>query len=320
MRKIIILVLVQAFCCLAEAHPGIGIVSDNRGNIYYTDLKNIWKITADGSRSIVVHNVHSHELSIDEEGNLYGEHLWYNGETANTWGHYVWCFHRDGRLTKIVESKEGFLENYGFLRDSAGNVYWVERFTESRFKKKTPQGVITTVGTGKFADIRWSYCNKAGTLFFADEDKLYRLTQDGKFTLLASNLDEKGCCMNIGERRELYGIWTDRQGNIYIAIYNKKEIKRISPAGKIDVVYTSILPWTPVAGLFDKDGHLWVMENSVTNEVRVHRVDMKPTAIRGRFISGIQYYIPLAIAAGIVMVIIFIIRSFRRKRPMMVAL
>ncbi len=314
MRKIIILVLIQTIACLAEAHPGIGIVSDNRGNIYYTDLKNIWRITPDGNKSIVVHNVHSHELSIDEEGNLYGEHLWYNGEAANTWGHYVWCLYNDGRLEKIVESKEGFLENYGFLRDSADNVYWVERFTVSRFKKKTPQGVITTVGAGKFADIRWSYCNRSGTIFFADEDKLYRLTPGGKFTLLASNLDEKGACMNVGERRELYGIWTDQQENIYIAIYNKKEIKRISPAGKIDLVYASALPWTPVAGLFDREGQLWVMENSVTNDVRVHKVEMKPTSVRGGIVSGMRYYFPLPAAAGIVMVIIFTIQSFRRKK------
>ena len=35
--------------------------------------------------SIAVHDVHSHELYIDSLDNLYGEHLWYNGETLKTW-------------------------------------------------------------------------------------------------------------------------------------------------------------------------------------------------------------------------------------------
>jgi len=42
------------------AHPGIGIVKDSRGNIYYTDLSRVWKIGADGKKSAVVNNVHTH--------------------------------------------------------------------------------------------------------------------------------------------------------------------------------------------------------------------------------------------------------------------
>ena len=32
----------------AAAHPGIGIVADSRGNIFYTDLKQVWRIAPDG--------------------------------------------------------------------------------------------------------------------------------------------------------------------------------------------------------------------------------------------------------------------------------
>ena len=88
-------------CCLlvsliVKAHPGIGIVKDSKGNIYYTDLKQVWKISLDGSKKVVVNDVHTHELYIDPQDNLFGEHLWYNGEAANTWGHYVWCLKNTG--------------------------------------------------------------------------------------------------------------------------------------------------------------------------------------------------------------------------------
>src|SRR5688572_20470588 len=102
------------------AHPGIGIVKDSKGNIYYTDLKQVWKISLDGTRTAVVKNVHTHELYMDEQDNLYGEHLWYNGESLDTWGHYAWCLKNNGELVKEIKPAEGFLTNHSFVRDTAG--------------------------------------------------------------------------------------------------------------------------------------------------------------------------------------------------------
>src|SRR5687768_14576067 len=85
----------------SKAHPGIGIVCDSKGNIFYTDLSQIWKIGADGKKSIAVPGVHSHEISIDAADNIYGEHIWYNGERLNTWGHYVWKLSSTGMVERI---------------------------------------------------------------------------------------------------------------------------------------------------------------------------------------------------------------------------
>jgi len=83
------------------AHPGVGIVMDRRGNVFYTDLKQVWKITPDGRKTVAVPEVHSHELCLDERGNLYGEHLWYEGEATNKWGHRVWRLGTDGALAPM---------------------------------------------------------------------------------------------------------------------------------------------------------------------------------------------------------------------------
>ena len=77
---LIILISLLAPVKESFAHPGIGIVKDRKGNIYYTDLKQVWKIDKSGTKTMVVNNVHSHELYMDAEDNLYGEHLWYNGK------------------------------------------------------------------------------------------------------------------------------------------------------------------------------------------------------------------------------------------------
>jgi hypothetical protein len=61
------------------AHPGVGIVKDSKGNIYYTDLKQVWKIT-NGKRAVVVPDVHTHELYIDVNDNLFGEGGYYDDQ------------------------------------------------------------------------------------------------------------------------------------------------------------------------------------------------------------------------------------------------
>ena len=42
-----------------SAHPGIGIVMDSQGNVFYTDLTHVWKIDPAGERTIAVENVQS---------------------------------------------------------------------------------------------------------------------------------------------------------------------------------------------------------------------------------------------------------------------
>ena len=43
--------------------------------IYYTDLQRVYRIDANGERSVAVPDVHTHELRLDDPGNLYGEDL-----------------------------------------------------------------------------------------------------------------------------------------------------------------------------------------------------------------------------------------------------
>src|SRR5687767_7064624 len=107
----------------AEAHPGVGIVRDRQGNVFYTDLVHVWRIAPDGRKSIAVRDVHTHELSIDSAGNLFGEDSDYLG--GERWRHRVWRRAPDGRVTDVIPWTDGFFREYGFVRDRAGAMYWV---------------------------------------------------------------------------------------------------------------------------------------------------------------------------------------------------
>jgi len=67
------------FAVVAGAHPSVSIVIDSGGNVYYSDLEQVWRVAPDGSKTVAVPHVHTHELFLDPQDNLYGEHLWYEG-------------------------------------------------------------------------------------------------------------------------------------------------------------------------------------------------------------------------------------------------
>jgi hypothetical protein len=117
----------------ALAHPSVSVVIDSHGAVYYSDLHDVWRISPDGTRSIVVPNVHSHELVLDSADNLYGEHLWYEGDATKKRGHRVWRRSPDGATREIVHdltnrsvSRLLFERRHsvmGVYPDERGNVY-----------------------------------------------------------------------------------------------------------------------------------------------------------------------------------------------------
>ena len=295
---------------ICEAHPGIGIVKDREGNIYYTDLAKVWKISPDGNKTIVVSGVHTHELYIDDDDNLYGEHLWYNGESQNTWGHYVWCLKNTGELIKEINPTEGFLSNYSFARDSPGNMYWVERFTNSKIMKKTKSGEIIKLVEGKFGFIGWLTCTKNGSLYFTENNKLHKLYPDGRsdsyrMETLADNIGSKSTDFSMmGRNYDSYGIWTDAADNVYLAMIDSKKVIRIWADRKPQTILTSNSLWAVCSGIFDNNGNMWVLENSVSNEVRARKIskeDMAGNKTLSSFTTYPHLFITLFTIAGVVL-------------------
>jgi streptogramin lyase len=258
---------------LSWAHPGTGIVMDTRGNVFYTDLEQVWKINKQGIKSIAVRHVHTHELYLDEQDNLFGEHLWYDG-SADQWGHYVWRLAADGVLEKIIPETEGFLENYSFVRDHRGNMYWADRrFACQKIARKNRDGSISNLGDQCFQNIRKIISDKNGLVYVMDFQDVKRLDQQGKVSNIASKIANKRWVQaNPENQNAVMGIWIDVDGNVYAAIYSSRQVKRFTENGIEEVVLQTSKPWAPSGGMVTPDGELWVLETSDTNEVRVERI------------------------------------------------
>lgn len=270
MKKLFVTLGLLGCACTLLAHPGIGIVQDSRGNIYYTDLFRVWKIAPDGKRTVAVPNVHTHELYMDAKDNLFGEHLWYNGEAQNTWGSYAWCLHPNGKLDTVRGPVSGFLQDYSFCRDSMGNQYWAERWTVSRIVRRSPGGKTTILARGKFHDIRWMYATPGGTLYFIDLLDLYRIDPRGNLKKLVTNLAApQGRAPAETDRHSIFGLWSDRRGNLYAAIPSETCVKKIRPDGSVSTLLHTQAPWSPSGGLIDRRGQLWLLEFNASNDVRV---------------------------------------------------
>jgi hypothetical protein len=254
----------------ARSHPGPGIVKDSRGNIYYTDLQQVWKIEPGQKPRVILRNIHTHELCLDAQDNLYGEHSWYNGEHLNTWGHFAWKLQTTGRLDTVVGPEAGFLSGYSFVRDASGSMYWTTRFDSiTRFHKRLPDGKVTTIAEGRYGHVKWMHAMPDGSLFFTHEKYLFRIVPGHQPTLFAGGL--YGEC-DPKKHHSLFGIWSDRHRNLYVADHTAKTVKKITPAGKVTTFLRTTAPWSPVSGVFDDKGNLWLMEYSVSNEVRVRRM------------------------------------------------
>jgi hypothetical protein len=274
------LLLVVAFlsAAAAAAHPGVGIVRDSHGNIYYTDLKQVWRIAPDGAKSVAVPGVHTHELALDAQDNLYGEHLWYEGDRTKKWGHYVWRRSPEGRIEKILGPREGFLRDFSFVRDAAGNIYWVERPSSPEaatpIRKRAPDGSNIEVARGHFKNVRWMAAAADGTVYLVDarggwEHNLVRITSAGKIAVVVKQLAEDRLLrFTIAEQHAVMGLAAAVDGSVYVAVASERVVKKVSPAGQVSIVARGNAVWYATGVLPLPNGDLWLLETNAVNSVR----------------------------------------------------
>lgn len=274
----------------AHAHPGIGIVRDSRGSVYYTDLRNVWRQTPDGRRTIAVANVHTHELYIAAGDTLYGEHLWYEGASGQ-WRHFIWRHRPNGVVDTVAGPRPGFRDDYDdvhFARDSAGAMYWANVAGDSTIvHMRSGAGRPVTVGVVPHRHPGWLAVAASGTVYLVAAGDLYQLTGRGDTRVIARDISEHSAVpwhvrafgwmlamlrIHDGPDHDVGGIWAGRDGNVYVAVPGGRVVKRISPSGAVAVVARGAGDWTAVSGLTLPDGGLLLLETGADGAVRVRRV------------------------------------------------
>lgn len=250
-------------------HPGVGIVKDSKGNIFFTDLHQVWKIT-NGRKTVVVPDVHTHELYIDQYDNLYGEGGYYDDKTVKFY-HYLWMLRPNGRIDTVLGMKEAYVsQDFSLARDKKNNEFYIKRFLKphtdtNHIYRKTPDGKEKIFATGNFKNVNWLHPQDDGSLLYASGNSIFRVDSLGNITTVSNQTNNS----NSGNDVLIWGIWQDNAKNVYAAVFSEKSIKRIDLNGSISTVYTSNGNWAPLHGIFDNKNKLWVLEGSDKNDVQV---------------------------------------------------
>jgi len=288
-----LLVLSAAAARPAFAHPGIGIVVDRRGAVFFTDLKQVIRIAPDGTRSIAVPNVHTHELTLDESDNLYGEHLWYEGDATGRWIHRIWRLGADGRLETLA-TEAAFPESgseFSFVRDRAGNMYQAR--PDPRAPKASPNVLVFKRAPGQtatllaggaaqpvdgrgsaagFRDIRWMTTSPDGTVTLVDLDRVREVRADGTVRTRSGAIAETSWRVPfVEERHRLMGLAVDAGGSVWVANYGGRRLKRIGLDGKVSVFAESSWDWGPTGVAVTPGGDVLILEYAIRS-VRVRRL------------------------------------------------
>lgn len=261
----------------AFAHPAWGIVVDNQGQVYVSDLETIWKIDAQGRQSVSREGVsgrHTHELTIDEGGNLYGEDLSYEPSTQR-YTTAIWKMTPAGSFSYVLAPTSNPPKGMSIWRDRNGNTYlaqWNNNSDQQVFLlKRTPNGDVTTlIGSRKNADefrqvvlydIGGMAFGTDGSLYLTDRANIQKVTMAGEITTMARNIAAESSPNKKGQssNTSLMGLTVDASGNVYAADFGNRRVLKITPSGNITTLLRAEESWSPTGVAF-KNGDLYILE------------------------------------------------------------
>jgi sugar lactone lactonase YvrE len=174
----------------------------------------------------------------------------------------------DGTVADVIPRTNSF------VRDAAGNMYWVDRAATTTIKKGTAGGAITTLVSSGLRSVQWMASSSDGTLFLMDAGDLKRVTPPGIMTTLAAKVSAATTPpANVNQPHYQMGLHAGRDGNVYVAVSEERLVLKVSPGGKRSVAAHSQTPWAPSGVLLDRDGMLWMLEYMPNNDMRVVRVE-----------------------------------------------
>jgi hypothetical protein len=255
----------------AKAHPGWGIVVDSGGQIYFADVdrNKIWRINRQGKPEAIIVGKHSHEITLDKAGNLYGTHLYYV-EAGNHWFTSYWRLAPDSRPIDLVSSTTDPPRGMGLLRDAQGAIYSGD-YSENKVRliKMSPDGQVAVIAGGekghadgqgpqaKFNAIQTMVLNDDGALYVLDGACVRRVTLDGVVSTIGGNPlagVERG-----GQRQWLLGLSLDGRGNVYVADNQAACLWRIKSDNSVEAVTKGGWFWSPT-GVTVAGGDLYALE------------------------------------------------------------
>jgi len=258
----IVLFLASVTVCLwtASAHPGSGIVVDERGNVFFQDsvARTIWRINPDGKVSAHHDKLGGHWMTLD------GKDRFARAET---------------KLVERIPSREGspalIVADGGapIVLNAMGDLYYGLNVSPDG---KVAVGMTRISANGTQSEFAPSFAKEIeklgitglasgldGTVYAACLTAVFKLSTNGMFTRLASLVQPPECDSDAATPF-LRGLDIDANGTVYAAACGCRCVVKISPNGKVETVLKAERPWSPT-GVAVQNGELYVLEYTNAN-------------------------------------------------------
>jgi sugar lactone lactonase YvrE len=259
----------------ATAHPAWGIAVDRQGQVYFSDLKTIWKIDARGKVSVFrAGKDHTHDLNVDDAGNLYGAENAYDPATERYFS-AVWKMTPAGDFSYLLAPTDNPPKGTSIWKDRDGNMYLVTNFPERQLLvlKRTPNGTVTPlVGSSEAArsfrqGVPYSLGGMAiatdGTLYFVHGANVSKLPPNGALTPLVRNVVVENAAGKPAGASALFGLALSAEGSVLVADYGNRRILKIAPDGQLTTLIRAEGSWFPT-GVAVSGADLYILEESHT--------------------------------------------------------
>src|SRR5437667_2126266 len=248
----------------ASAHPSSGIVVDEQGNVFFSDLdRGVLKIDARGKVTTVFPKEGGHWLALDASGSFSRVDF----EKSSHWPR--WFKRRTPAGVRPALVSDG---GSPLVVAPDGNLYYVcndERLIPGGLliARLAPNGKETLLdpafrGTSdELGGIKGLAVGPSGSLYASYPKAILRFTLDGKTTTLLNPVVVTDCEKQppVEDAPSLRGLAVDEHRVVYVAATGCRCVIKITSAGHVETVLRAEAPWLPT-GVALKGSDLFVLE------------------------------------------------------------
>jgi hypothetical protein len=272
-HSLVILSVVSQFITAtfsAFAHPGSGIIADERGNVYISVTgewaSGLWHIAPSGGTERLS-TTGAHWVALDAQDKFARSDLdgWFRQRIT------PWL-----KRTSAQASSAAVLQADGSpaVMNRDGNLYYIKGIELARL---TPDGKVTMVvaqglkeTVERLGGIKGLARDNAGTIFAACPSAILSIKPEGSFTTVLHPVTVKDCESDLPPNTPvefapwITGLTISPNGTIYAAATGCRRLLRISPQGKVDVLLKAEAPWSPT-GVALHGENIYILENTNPN-------------------------------------------------------
>lgn len=251
------------------AHPGRGIVVTAEGDVLVSDAVRsvIWKFSPGGEVSALARGVHSHWLSLADDGSVLADHVQYDNATEK-FGRGLKRITRDGRIVTLVPEKPdpdgldsgvftAIAEGYATVRDS--NLHLTHYDTP-----RSPSAIdLGNVGGKDTVNALIDLPD--GTLVGVRGRSVIRIGRGEVPTVVATVPRETAQVKVEPDIEPVWGIAAGERGEVFTTDPSGRRVVRIARDGTITTAATSTSPWIPT-GVAVHGTTLYVLEHGLDHD------------------------------------------------------